>query len=291
MQKKFPWLMPAVFGFIGLLIFQSFIGLLIGVGIGYFFQRRQSESDIRNAELFQRQVNNLAEIIGILLRKTGNATRSNINDAKTLFGEEISRSFAHVDVHTAMQRLEDAATNSSYDESVSLNSLRNSLAMSVASRSGVYFLTIIIYVYCNAARTRGDDKFYDAMFTIGSALGIPPQIVAVLLMRATDYGNSQNAHGGYSWGQSDFGGGQYNQQDSYNRNYYRAADSQKELQAAYQTLGVTAEVTKDELRKAKRRLLAKWHPDKAPEGKKDEYTEMSQKINAAADLITAYKGF
>ncbi|RIY32754.1 hypothetical protein CKF54_04275 [Psittacicella hinzii] len=292
MQKNFPWTI-VVCGFVGLMIFGVF-GLVIGILLGVYLEKKQRDNSAQNIEIYQRQVDNLAEIIGCLLRKTGNATRSAVNDAKTLFGEEISNSYPYVDIVRALERLDTAANDSSVDENISIGHLRNTMMMT-QSRSGVYFLTVIIYVYCNAVRTRGDDRLYSAIFTIGSALNIPPQITAVLLMRATDYGRNQSSSQD-SWRDAFTGGGyqdnsgyERQQQNSY-QNYYRA-DAQKELQAAYDLLGVSSNVTKEELRKAKRRLQAKWHPDKAPEGKKEEYNEMSQKINAAADLISAFKGF
>lgn len=275
---------------IGLLLF-NLVGAIIGAFIGLMIDKRAQRNTAQNAEIFHRQVTNLAEIIGSLLRRSGNATTSNINDAKTLFIEEISKTYPFLDAHEIASSIDRAATDRNFDDNVSINSLRNTFALTSESRSAIYFITIVIYVYCNAVRTHGDQHLYDYIFALGTALGIPHPIIMVLLARSTDFGQNGNRSG--SWSDSYYtGGGSYNNDNSYQRNHYNPnADTQKELQEAYKILGVDENVTKEELRKVKRRLLAKWHPDKAPDGKKDEYTEMSQKINAAIDLITVVKGF
>lgn len=85
---------------------------------------------------------------------------------------------------------------------------------------------------------------------------------------------SSSSSGSQSYGYSNF---------TYNRS--------NELKKAYEILGCDENVTKSELRKIKRNLMLKWHPDKAPEGKEKEFNEKFQEINWAYDLIADHKGF
>jgi len=53
----------------------------------------------------------------------------------------------------------------------------------------------------------------------------------------------------------------------------------------YKTLGVNKDATKEEIKKAYKKLAMKYHPDRAPEDKKKEYEEKFKKINEAAAVL------
>lgn len=72
-------------------------------------------------------------------------------------------------------------------------------------------------------------------------------------------------------------------------------DSHDELSDAYQALGVSADVSDADLKKAYRRLMSEHHPDKliakgVPEDMIKLATEKSQDIRAAYDLIRHHRG-
>lgn len=122
---------------------------------------------------------------------------------------------------------------------------------------------------------------------IAANLRIPPFLIHAILNEVFINANFQQSDS--SWYQEQGGYNEYSRYggNSWNHNY----SSSSEYQDALSFLELNDNVTKVELKRAKKRLLNKWHPDKAPAGKEDEYNEMSQRINAAVDVVSKYKGF
>ena len=53
----------------------------------------------------------------------------------------------------------------------------------------------------------------------------------------------------------------------------------------YKTLGVEKNATKEEIKKAFKKLALKYHPDRAPDDKKKEYEEKFKEINEAVSVL------
>lgn len=69
------------------------------------------------------------------------------------------------------------------------------------------------------------------------------------------------------------------------RTFDLAAIRERQIEQAYTNLGIDRNITEQEFRRVKRRKLAEFHPDKAPQGKEQEYTIKFQQINAWCELI------
>ena len=90
--------------------------------------------------------------------------------------------------------------------------------------------------------------------------------------------------------QNQFGGAGYQQQGG---GGYQST-SGNELAVAYQALGVDDSISDRELKKAYRKLMSQYHPDKLmgqglPEDMIEEATERSKEIQAAYDLIRKHR--
>jgi len=120
------------------------------------------------------------------------------------------------------------------------------------------------------------------MHSIAQQLGYSEQAFAQLM--AMIQGQDQFAGGGY--------GKQYGGQHGSSRTPYNSADA---ISAAYQALGVSKDDSNADIKKAYRRLVREYHPDKLmgqglPEAMIKEATERSQEIQTAYDLIKKSRG-
>ncbi len=88
-------------------------------------------------------------------------------------------------------------------------------------------------------------------------------------------------------------GGEYEQQNGYS-GYGGTYSSQKELEDAYSVLGIDSSTSDNDARRAYKKLMSRYHPDKAiaqglgEDGVK-KYTELSQKIGKAWETVRKYR--
>ena len=151
---------------------------------------------------------------------------------------------------------------------------------------------------------------HDRLIILAASLGVSVQSMERLItIRYSEMMFSQRfSNSGYDYQQSsqenyqndrnssyESGYGKGNSEDesrSYNGNY----SSQSKLDAAYKVLGIEKSASDDEVKKAHRRLMLKYHPDRlASQGLTEEmirmYTEKAKDIQAAFDLIKKERGF
>lgn len=150
---------------------------------------------------------------------------------------------------------------------------------------------------------------HDRLIILAASLGVSVQSMDRLItIRYSEMMFSQRfRNSGYDYQQSsqenyqndrnssyESGYGKGNSEDesrSYNGNY----SSQSKLDAAYKVLGIEKSASDDEVKKAHRRLMLKYHPDRlASQGLTEEmirmYTEKAKDIQAAFDLIKKERG-
>ncbi len=90
--------------------------------------------------------------------------------------------------------------------------------------------------------------------------------------------------------QNQFGGSHYQHSGHQQGGAYQHTNSASEIELAYQALGVEASISDKDLKKAYRKLMSQYHPDKLmgqglPEDMIQEATERSKEIQAAYDVV------
>ncbi|MDX1380596.1 MAG: DnaJ domain-containing protein [Xanthomonadales bacterium] len=122
---------------------------------------------------------------------------------------------------------------------------------------------------------------------VAQALRIPPQLfLAMLQARGATTGSGWRTYGGEN------GGGQYGASGGRRR----AAPSPASLDQAYAQLGLTRQATDADVKRAYRKLVSQYHPDKlVARGLPEEMMEVAKtrvrEINTAYDRIKAARGF
>lgn len=139
---------------------------------------------------------------------------------------------------------------------------------------------LVVYLV-NVALADGDfDPAEEAIVRrVAGGLGIPQFAFDRLIQMI----KAQNAFRGGHYHEQAYGGGVH------------AAPSANALNLAYEALGVSSDSSDAEIKRAYRKLMSQYHPDKltgqgVPQDMINEATERSQEIQAAYDLIKKFRG-
>lgn len=151
---------------------------------------------------------------------------------------------------------------------------------------------------------------HDRLIILAASLGVSVQSMERLItIRYSEMMFSQRfRNSGYDYQQSSQENYQNDRNSSYESGYGKGNSedesrscngnysSQSKLDAAYKVLGIEKSASDDEVKKAHRRLMLKYHPDRlASQGLTEEmirmYTEKAKDIQAAFDTIKKERGF
>lgn len=256
------WIGKLVAGSIGYAV-GNFFGAAIGLLVGHFFdkglaQLGQGLTPEKRAEIEKLFFSTVFTLLGKLAKADGRVSEDEIQHAQAIM-EQLQLTPEH---RKEAINLFKVGAEPEYDPTALLVSFRDATLFAPQLKQ-----TLLIYLIGMAMADGTIDSAESTVLrNCAETLGIPVRILEHLIAMAK--GQSEFRNGGEGRGQSQKGG----------------------LDAAYAALGVEKSASDGEVKKAYRKLMSEYHPDKligqgVPEDMIKLATERSQEVQAAYDLI------
>ena len=293
-----------VIGFILGLIFLNIPGAILFMILGYFFfdrpaniKKQQNDEAVRaftsNANYNESLVKVTFALMGYVARGAGRVNENHIEKASQIMNV--------MSLNPQMRKIAIEAFNSGKSDYFNLNDTISEIKSLIGNNFS--FVNFILEIQVQLALSDGvlEDEEYRRLMDIAVKLGASRESMEQYIrsrynemhfeQQFNDYFRSRYERG--SSGYDNFGSERsYEYNDSYSGS---SGSSSSKLEAAYQILGVEASASDDEVKKAHKRLMLKYHPDRlASQGLTPEmiklYTEKAKDIQAAFDLIKKERG-
>lgn len=325
---KQSWTGRIVGTIIGLLFFNP-LSALIGFAIGWYFvdrkrnmaQRQQQEASqafsYRSPGSNVDVIQSTFAIMGYVARGAGRINESHVERAEMFMLQMRMDERGRQEAIHAFNRGKESGFN--------LRAEVEQLRRAANGNSMIFAYVFEIVVQIALADGRLEQGEYDRLLEAGNLMGFDKsEIDRVIKIRFAEMqfeqvyrraSQSGFGSGGYSSGSYSSGGSQQRQQrqeqqsswqgwqgnqgyQGYQGGGYGSSEppqAESELQHAYDILGVESTASFEEIKKAHRRLMLKYHPDRlASQGLPPEmvelYTQKAQDIQAAFDLIKKARG-
>ncbi len=268
--------MGKILGFLIGLSIGGPIGAIIGLMIGHFFDKGRSRiyhnfDPTQRARVEETFFNTIFPLLGHLAKADGRISEAEIDGTEQLMAKmQLSES----DRRRAIALFKQGSAPG-FDAGPVLTAFN--LECGRYANLKQILLVYLISLALADGSLKGEEK--RILQSVASALGYSATAFNHILRMAI----AQNHF--YHYGQQGGfeQGGQYQQQSS-----------KTELATAYEALGVDAGISDSELKKAYRRLMSEYHPDKlsgrgVPEDMIAIATDRAQEIQAAYDLIKKHR--
>ncbi len=276
----------------------NIIGAIIGGLIGYYYfdkpriQASYAGGSVNNAQL----IPSLFRLMGYVARGAGRVNEQHIQIVEQFMNlMQLSPDLRQVAIEAFNQGKDPA-----FNVNAELARLRELTAANTMTRSSV--LEVLVQVALSDEQL--SDEEHRRLLDIAEGLGVSRSAMEQLIrLRFTEMRFARaRAQGGYSQGgysQSGYGQGGYSQggyqEQGESGGQYQQQTSADELKQAYELLGVKETDSFEVIKKAHKRLMLKYHPDRlASQGLSPEmvrvYTQKAQNIQAAFDLIKKHLG-
>lgn len=225
------------------------------------------------------------EVLGHLSKSKGKVTQDDIKIASDLMDQQ--------QLQGDMRKLAQESFNRGKASNYPLNERLNELYEQYRHRKDVLnaFCVQLIQMAISDGTLHPNEE--EILYAVADAFRISKVKMALnIQMMMASYNFHQNQRNTYSSHTYQQGSYQQNNQ----RNHYTQRSTQSDLNHAYQILGVDLSADNLTIKRAYRKLMNEYHPDKlVSKGLPKEMVESAKKraqaIQAAYDLIKEHKGF
>ncbi len=295
-----------VIGFLLGFIFANFLGAILFMILGYIFfdkpanlKRQQNDEAVRaftsNANYNESLVKVTFALMGYVARGAGRVNENHIEKASQIMNV--------MGLNSQMRKTAIEAFNSGKSDDFNLNDTIVEIKSLIGNNFS--FVNFILEIQVQLALSDGvlEDEEYRRLMDIAVKLGASRESMEQYIrsrynemhfeQQFKDFYRSRyergNSGSGYDYSRSDRS---YDYNDSYSGS---AGSDTSKLDSAYKILGIESSASDDEVKKAHKRLMLKYHPDRlASQGLTPEmiklYTEKAKDIQAAFDLIKKERG-
>ena len=293
-----------VIGFILGLIFLNIPGAILFMILGYYFfdrpaniKKQQNDEAVRaftsNANYNEALVKVTFALMGYVARGAGRVNENHIEKASQIMNV--------MSLNPQMRKIAIESFNSGKSDDFNLNDTISEIKSLIGNNFS--FVNFILEIQVQLALSDGvlEDEEYHRLMDIAVKLGASRESMEQYIRSRYNEMHFEQLFNDYFRSRYERGGSGYDNSGSersyeYNDSYSGSSgSSSSKLEAAYQILGVEASASDDEVKKAHKRLMLKYHPDRlASQGLTPEmiklYTEKAKDIQAAFDLIKKERG-
>lgn len=281
-------------GILGLIFLKGLTGAIIGGALGYFlFDRRKNAS--RGArfdpQYGQALIEFTYEMMGYVARSAGRVNEEHI----ALANEYMNIMQLNEHMRSVARDAFKRGKSSSFDIDNCITNYR-----AVVGRN-LELVTYLLEIQIQVALSDGvlTDNERATLISMAVKLGVSAASMNGLIEKRYQEMAFRKGYSNYSG--SSYGGYQERSDNSYSEDRYENSHSYERtdtstLKAAYALLGVDESAAFPEIKKAYKKMMLKYHPDRlASQGLSEEmikvYTQKAQDIQAAFDLIRKERGF
>ncbi len=295
-----------VIGFLLGLLFLNIPGAILFMFLGYWFfdkpanqKNRQNEEAVRaftsNANYNESLVRVTFSLMGYVARGAGRVNENHIEKASQIMNV--------MGLNSQMRQAAIEAFHDGKSEGFNLDTTIAQIKNIIGENFS--FVNFILEIQVQLALSDGvlEDEEYRRLMDIAVKLGASRESMEQFIrsrynemhfeQQFRDYYNSryERSSGGSEYDYS----GSDNSYGNNDRTYSNSSYESSKLDAAYKILGVESSATDDEVKRAHKKLMLKYHPDRlASQGLTPEmiklYTEKAKDIQAAFDLIKKDRG-